>query len=141
MHRLISRLVPIVAASLVLIMSGCGNSSNEAVVVTPPPTLTETFSGTLTLNGATTFAFAVTGLGNITAQLTTLSPDSTKPVGVSLGTWNGSICQIILRNDNSVQGSQVVGTASAVGSFCVSIYDAAGTVVGPQAFTVEVFHL
>jgi hypothetical protein len=138
MHRLIVRLVPIVAASLIMV--GCGDSSSEATVVTPPPTLTDTFSGTLSLNGATTFAFAVTGLGNITAQLTTLSPDSTRPVGVSLGTWNGSICQIILRNDNSVQGSQVVGTASTTGSFCVTIYDAAGTVVGPQAFTLDVYH-
>jgi hypothetical protein len=142
MHRLIARLVPMVAASLALLsMGGCGGGSNDSVVAPPPPTLTETFSGTLTLNGATTFSFAVTGAGNITAQLTTLSPDSTKPVGVSLGTWNGSICQIILRNDNSVQGSQVVGTASTTGSFCVSIYDASGTVVGPQAFTLDVFHL
>ena len=142
MHRLIARLVPIVAASLaLLIMGGCRNSSDESVVAPPPPTLTDTFSGTLTLNGATTFSFTVTGAGNITAQLTTLSPDSTKPVGVSLGTWNGSICQIILRNDNSVQGSQVVGTASTNGSFCVSIYDAAGTVAAPQTYAIDVFHL
>jgi len=139
MHRLIARLVPVVAASL--IMSGCGKSSDESVVAPPPPTLTDTFSGTLTLNGAATFSFTVGGAGNITAQLTTLNPDSTRPVGISLGTWNGSICQIILRNDNSVQGSQVVGTASTIGSFCVSIYDAAGTVVGPQTYAIDVFHL
>ena len=35
---------------------------------------------------------------------------------------------------------QVVGTATAVGSFCVRIYDASGTVVGPQTFTIDVFH-
>jgi hypothetical protein len=139
MHRLISRFVPIVAASL--IMAGCGNSPDESVVAPPPPTLTENFSGTLTLNGGTTFPFAVTLAGNITAQLTTLSPDSTKPVGLSVGTWNGSICQIILPNDNSVQGSVVVGTASTTGSYCVRIYDAAGTVVNPQMYTIDVFHL
>src|SRR5258706_10992679 len=127
MHRLIARLVPMVAASLaLLIMGGCRNSSDGSVVAPPPPTLTDTFTGTLTLNGATTFSFTVTGAGNITAQLTTLSPDSTKPVGLSVGTWNGSICQIILPNDNSVQGSVVVGTASTNGSYCVRIYDAAG---------------
>ena len=121
-------------------MGGCGSNSEESIVAPPPPTLTENFSGTLTLNGGTTFPFSVTGVGNITAQLTTLSPDSTRPVGVSLGTYNGSICQIILSNDNSVQGSQVVGTTTAVGSFCVRIYDASGTVVGPQTFTIDVFH-
>jgi hypothetical protein len=139
MHRLIARLVPIVAASLII--AGCGNSSDDSVVAPPPPTLTETFSGMLTLNGATTFSFTVNLAGSITAQLTTLSPDSTKPVGVSLGTWNGSICQIILSNDNSIQGSQVLGTASTTGSFCVRIYDAAGTVVAPQTYAIDVFHL
>ena len=142
MHRLIARLVPMVAASLaLLVMGGCGGSSDDSVVAPPPPTLSETFSGTLTLNGATTFFFAVTGAGTITAQLTTLSPDSTRPVGLGLGTWNGSICQITLPNDNSVQGSVTVGAASAPGSFCVRIYDAAGTVVAPQTYAIDVFHL
>jgi len=142
MHRLIARLVPMVAASLaLLIMGGCGNSSDDSVVAPPPPTLTDTFSGTLNLNGAITHSFTVTGAGSITAQLTTLSPDSTKPVGLSLGTWNGSICQVILPNDNSVQGSVVVGNSSTIGSFCVRIYDAAGTVVDPQTYVIDVFHL
>jgi hypothetical protein len=140
MHRLmISRLVSLVALSLVV--SGCGNSSSDTTVTAPPATLTDSFSGTLSRNGAAAYSFAVTGAGQMTAQLTTLSPDSSKPVGLSLGTWNGSICQIILSNDNSVQGAQVVGTASATGSFCVRIYDAAGTVVDPQTYTIDVFHL
>jgi len=139
MHRLIVRLIPILA--LAVVVNGCNNNDS---VVAPPPVDTsriDTFTGTLNLNGSTTYSFTVGGTGNITAQLSSLTPDGTKPVGLSLGTWNGSICQIILRNDNSVQGSQVVGTASTTGSFCVSIYDASGTVVGPQAFTLDVFHL
>jgi len=139
MHRLISRLVLLVAVSLTV--SGCGGNSNDSVVAPPPPTLTETFTGTLTLNGATTFSFNVTGSGDMRAQLTTLSPDSTKPVGLSLGTWNGSICQVILPNDNAIQGSVVDGRASTTGSFCVRIYDAAGTVVDPQSYVIDVFHL
>jgi hypothetical protein len=139
MHRLISRLVLLVAVSL--IASGCGGNSNDSVVAPPPPTLTETFTGTLTLNGATTFSFNVTGAGDMRAQLTTLSPDGTKPVGLSLGTWNGCICQVILPNDNAIQGSVVDGRASTTGSFCVRIYDAAGTVVDPQSYVIDVFHL
>lgn len=138
MHRLFSRLVPLVA--LALIISGCHSDSGDSTPTQPPPTLNDTFSGTLTLNGATTYSFTVTGTGNITAQLTTLSPDSTKPVGLALGTWNGSICQITLPNDNAVQGSVTVGTASATGSFCVRIYDASGTVVDPQTYVIDVFH-
>jgi len=138
MHRLICRLVPLIAVSLVV--SGCGSNSDDSVVAPPPTTFTDTFTGTLTLNGGTTFSFNVTGSGDMRAQLTTLSPDSTKPVGLSLGTWNGSICQVILPNDNSIQGSVVDGRASAPGSFCVRIYDAAGTVVDPQAYVIDVFH-
>jgi hypothetical protein len=138
MHRLISRLVPLIA--VLLIVSGCGSNSDDTVVAPPPPTLIETFSGTLTPNGGTTFSFNVTGAGDMRAQLTTLSPDSTKPVGLSLGTWNGSICQVILPNDNSIQGSVVDGRASTTGSFCVRIYDAAGTVTDPQTYVIDVFH-
>jgi len=138
MHRLISRLV--LLAALSLIVGGCGNNSSDAVVAPPPPTLTDTFSGTLTLNGAAAFPFTVTGSGTIQAQLTTLSPDSNKPVGLSLGTWNGSICQIVLDNPNSVQGAVVPGNSSTTGSFCVRIYDAAGTVVQPQTYVIDVSH-
>ena len=136
MHRFITRLVPLVAFALIL--SGCGNSSSDAAVTQPPPTLTDTFSGTLTLNGATTYNFTVTGVGSITAQLSTLSPNVS--VGLSVGTWNGSICQIVLANDASVQGSVVVGSTSATGSFCVRIYDASGTAVQPQMYVIDVFH-
>jgi hypothetical protein len=138
MHRLIVRLIPILA--LAVVVNGCNNNDS---VVAPPPVDTsriDTFTGTLNLNGSTTYSFTVGGTGNITAQLSSLTPDGTKPVGLSLGTWNGSICQIVLRNDASVQGSVVVGTASAVGDFCVSIYDASGTVSQPQAYVVDVSH-
>ena len=137
MHRFISRLVPLVALSL--IVSGCGNNDPVA----PPPvdaTVTSSFSGTLTLNGAASYSFTVAKTGGITVQLISLQPDFTKPVGLSLGTWNGSICQIVLANDASIQGSLVVGVSSAPGDFCVRIYDASGTVVQPQTYTIEVDH-
>jgi hypothetical protein len=138
MHRLIVRLIPILA--LAVVASGCSNNDS---VVAPPPVDTsriDTFTGTLNLNGATAYSFTVGGTGNITAQLSTLSPDSTKPIGLSLGTWNGSICQIVLDNPASVQGSVVVGTASAVGDFCVRVYDASGNVLQPQAYVIDVSH-
>src|SRR5947207_2805442 len=141
MHRLICRLVPLLVLSAVsLILSACHSSSDDAVVAPPPATLSDSFTGTLTLNGAAAYPFAVTGASNIQAQLTTLMPDATKPVGLSLGTWNGSICQIVLDNPNSVQGAVVPGNSSTTGSFCVRIYDAAGTVVQPQTYVIDVSH-
>jgi hypothetical protein len=69
-----------------------------------------------------------------------LSPDSTLAVGLALGTWNGSICQIVLANDQTRQGDVVVGATNQAGDFCVRIYDAAGTVVQAQAYLIHVFH-
>ena len=140
MHRFFSRVIPLVALSL--IATGCGNGNTDTAT-TPAPTpttVTETFSGILTLNGAATYPFTVTGVGGVTAQLTLLAPDGIKPVGLSMGTWNGSVCQIVLANDVSIQGSVVVGTTSTVGDFCVRIYDANGTVVQPETYTIEVTH-
>jgi hypothetical protein len=137
MYRLIFRLAPLVA--VLVVASGCGNNNS---VVAPPTdtTVTDTFSGTLSLNGSASFNFTVAGVGNITAQLSSLTPDAANPIGLSLGTWNGSICQIVLVNDASVQGSVVVGASSAAGQFCIRVYDAAGTVTVPQAYIIDVAH-
>ncbi len=140
MHRLMLRLLPLVA--LALAASACGGNS-DTTTTTPAPstaTVTETFTGTLTTNGAITHPFTVTGVGSVNAVLTTLTPDTTKPVGLSMGTWNGSICQILLANDASIQGSVVIGQATTSGNFCVRIYDASGTVAQPQTYTIEVTH-
>lgn len=120
---------------------GCGGS--DELPTEPPPTtsVTVSFADVLTPNGARTHTFTVTGAGGITALLADLDPEgSAKPVGLSLGTWNGSICQIVLANDASIQGSVVVGQTTAIGDFCVRIYDAAGTLVGPQPYVIEVSH-
>ena len=140
MHRFFSRVIPLAALSL--IVTGCGGGTADTTT-TPAPTsttVTDTFSGILTLNGAVTHPFTVTGVGGVSALLTALSPDAVKPVGLSMGTWNGSICQIVLANDVSIQGSVVVGTTSTVGDFCVRIYDANGTVVQPETYIIEVTH-
>jgi hypothetical protein len=116
--------------------TACGGDDDT---VTGPPTstsVTETFTNILTLNGARVHTFTVTAPGSISALLTSLTPNN--PVGLNLGTWNGSICQVILFNTNATQGSVNVGQTTATGTFCAVIYDAAGTVVEPQTYTLEV---
>jgi hypothetical protein len=126
----------LLAVGLLLAAGAC--SSDDESVTGPPPTttVTETFSGVLTLNGARVHSFTVSAPGGITALLTTLTPNN--PVGLNLGTWNGSICQVILFNPSAIQGSVNVGQTSATGTFCVVIHDAAGTAVEPQTYAVEV---
>ena len=138
MHRVFSRLVPFIACCLIMI--SCGDDENPVAPPPVDPSVVSTFTGTLSLNGAVTHNFTVTGIGSMTGRLTSLQPDLNNPVGFSLGTWNGSICQTVLSADTAVQGTLIVGVASAPGEFCVRIYDAAGTVLQPQTYLIEVEH-
>ena len=69
----------------------------------PPPTVTDTFTGTLNKNGAFTFPFQVIAVGTMTATLTTVS-DPAIVVSLSLGTWNGVSCQVVIANNQADAG-------------------------------------
>ena len=60
-------------------------------------------------------------------------------VGLSLGTWNGTSCQIVLANDKATQAAVVIGTASSAGSLCVRVYDV-GNVADPITYEIQVVH-
>ena len=125
----------------IVLAAGC-NSSNPTLSPTTPTTptsTTDTFSGTLNPNGAATYPFAVPAAGVVTATLTSITPDSALVIGLSLGTWNGSACQIVLANDKATQGTVVIGSVSGAGNLCVRVYDV-GSVVSAESFQVVVVH-
>jgi hypothetical protein len=115
--------------------------ASEPVPTAPTPTvpITEFFQGTLTINGGVTHTFNSTAGGTVQATLTALGPDSTAIVGLSLGTWNGNACQIILAKDEATQSSTITGTASSAGGLCVRIYDV-GKLTGAATYEVQVTH-
>jgi hypothetical protein len=120
--------------------AACDNGPSTVV---PPsnPIVTETFGGTLTKNGSITHQFAATSRGTVTVTLTKVDPDSTLAIGVSLGTWNGTSCQIVLSNDATTVGTGLLGAVSGVGNLCLKVYDAAGTVPPTsEAYSVDVAH-
>jgi hypothetical protein len=133
---------PTFLAALLLggfLTAGCGDDDPITPTdPTPPTELTESFSGTLTVNGAATHPFAVQRAGSATATVTTLSPDSAAVISLSLGTWNGQVCQIILANDAATTNTTVVGTASA-GNFCVRVSDV-GRLTQPTDYELTVRH-
>lgn len=125
---------------LIAIAAACDNGPSTVV---PPsnPIVTETFNGTLTKNGSITHQFSATSRGAVTVTLTKVDPDSTLAIGVSLGTWNGASCQLILSNDATTVGTGLLGQVSGVGNLCVKVYDAAGTVpTSSEAYSVDVAH-
>jgi hypothetical protein len=120
--------------------AGCGDNSTPTTPAEPPVQVTETFTGTLNVNGAAMHTF-LTDKGPAQAQATinSLSPDSAASVSFILGTWNGNNCQVILVKDDATTGSSLVGTASAVGSFCVRIADI-GRLTAPTDYSITVTH-
>jgi hypothetical protein len=113
---------------------------------TTPPTvpsqvnITETFTGSITKNGAVSFPFTAIAAGTATASLIAVGPDAAIPVGISVGVWNGTSCAVAIANDNALQGYVLTASINAAGSICLRLYDAAGRVGSTLTFTVEVVH-
>jgi hypothetical protein len=125
-------------AAATIALSSCGDDSPTITTPTPNP-VTETFTGTLTVNGGVTHSFSATTAGSVTATLTNIGPDESPTVGVSLGTWNGSACAIVIRQDLAVRSSVLFGTVNQAGQLCVSIYDV-GRIASPQDYEITVVH-
>ena len=128
-------LLPFVAA-------GCGGDIQDLIATAPDPVVvTETFTGTVTRNGAASHPFPVnysTG-GDVTAVLRTISPDTAAVVGFTLGTWNGTACQAVIANDRATAPASLIGLATTSGTLCVRIYDV-GTLVEAQDYEIDVTH-
>ena len=122
------------------LVAGCGDDDPVNVPTAPTPVaVTEQFMGDLNPNGGRTHPFVVLQAGTVSARLTALTPDDTLTVGLSIGTWNGQVCQIILRNDAALLNTTVVGAAQQTGQFCVSIYDV-GRLTASTDYQIDVTH-
>jgi len=129
-----------VLAALAALAGACGSTT---VPVAPTPVIiTDTYSGTLIPASAGVFTFTTLSGGAVITTLTALGPDSTKTVGLSLGTFNGVVCTVTLDNIAASQGFSFNATTSSVGTYCVRIYDNGNTTTDgvPYTFTITVAH-
>jgi hypothetical protein len=137
MRSIISRVCVLSAIVLTL---GCeGDIAN--IPTTPDPVIvTETFTGTLTVNGAVTHNVFTAATGTVGATLTSLGDTPPERVGFSMGTLAGATCSIVLTNDNAVVTTNLIGTVTTLqGSLCVRIHDV-GVLTEPVAYTFTVSH-
>ena len=123
-----------------LLAAGCDNEIDNPTTPPDPTMVTETFTGTINLNGATTHNFNVVAPGDVTLTLTEVAPDATVQVGVALGTWNGANCFVVLPKDDAVKGSVLIGRVTGTGTLCARIYDSGGRVTQPLTYTLTVEH-
>jgi uncharacterized membrane protein (UPF0136 family) len=129
-------LLPLTAA----LATGCSSNNNTPTNPdTPDPiAIVETFAESLNVNGARTHVFRVDTVGAVTARIATLS-DPSAIVGLSMGTWNGAACQILLANDAAAMNITLTGTAQSVGQFCARVYDV-GRLTATVDYSLEVSH-
>jgi hypothetical protein len=138
MFRLISASVLILFCA---ISAACADDDTPTAPVEQPIQLTESFSGTIGINGAATHQFVTTRTGQVGATLTALSPDSTAVISFMLGTWNGSYCAIStsgLAKDDATTGS-ILGASATIGNFCVRVSDV-GRLTAPTSYEIVVTH-
>jgi hypothetical protein len=127
-------------AFLAVTTAACSGLIDELPTTPDPVITTETFTGTLTINGGQTHQFFTSATGAVTATLTSLGDEPPSKVGFSMGTLAGSTCTIVLRNDNAVVTSVLSGTVSTLqGALCVSVYDT-GALTKSVDYTFTVSH-
>jgi hypothetical protein len=121
-------------------VGGCDNDL-DTTPTEPAPTTTDTFDGSINVNGAASHTVNIAAAGTVTATLTEITPDPAIAVGFALGTWNPttSVCQQIIPNDNALQGQILTGNVSGPGQLCVRIYDT-GKLTGAINYRFTVTH-
>jgi len=131
--------LPVALVAVMLTAVACDEETAPTTPTTPtnPTIVTETFTGSVNPNGAVTHSFNTEASGTLSATLVAVSPATR--IGMSLGTWNGISCKIEIANDNAQMGVTITGSASALGSFCVRIYDV-GALTGNITYEVRVTH-
>ena len=124
-----------------LFAAGCDNTIDNPTQPTNPTMTTDTFTGTINRNGASTHTFTVQASGSVTATLTEVTPDPAVKVGFALGTLNAAnTCQVVLSREDAVQGHALIGNASGSGTLCVRIHDPNGTLTAPLTYKLSVEH-
>jgi hypothetical protein len=127
--------------------AACGDDTPTAPTdPTGPIQITRTFPetadtrATLTPHGGVIYPFAVQQSGTITVTLTTLAPDSTALIGLSIGSWNGTACAIGIAKTDATQGTTVIGNASGTGNYCAYVNDSTGRLTAPVEYQITVTH-
>lgn len=141
MRAYILRALGLSAAALVVLgVAGCDSQINNLPTTPDPVIVTENFDGVVNVNGSVTHTFFTSATGTVTATLTGLGDNPPSKIGFSMGTYAGSTCSIVLRNDNAVATSVITGTVTTLaGSLCISVYDV-GALTAPVSYTVTVVH-
>ena len=119
--------------------AGCSGEIDNLPTTPDPVTVTETFSGSININGAATHNVFTGATGPVTATITSLGESAPAKVGFSIGTLSSvGVCSVVMHKDDAVVNTSLSGTVSTLaGSLCVRIFDVGAlTESVPYTFTV-----
>ena len=131
----------VLIASLAVTASACSGLIDEFPTTPDPVITTETFTGTVNVNGSATHSVFTGATGTVVATLTSLGEAPPSKVGFSMGTLGiTGVCNVVLRKDDAVVNTALTGTVNNLqGSLCVSVYDT-GALAGLTDYTFTVSH-
>lgn len=146
MFRLLARSFALLAL-VAFTTSACSDntlSQLAAASTTTTQTFTDTYTGTLSQNGAFTHIFTIQTLGAVTVTILNLSPNTSQIVGMSLGVWTGASCSTSPQTggsaiDTATTGSSIQLNATAAGNLCARLYDV-GFITQPVLYTIQITH-
>jgi hypothetical protein len=125
--------------ALALTGAACDNGP-ESPTIPNPPLVTETFTGTVTLNGAVVHNFNATAAGTTTATITAVDPAGSF-LGFEMGTTTGVICTAVLSNPAGTISSVLTAQTQSSATLCVRLHDSNGTLTDKTVtYTVTVTH-
>ena len=146
----------LLALILAPLVAGCGSPASPTVTTTTTTTTTststtayttatETYDGSLITGGSNVYTFQATP-GLITVTMVTLTPSNLLPaIGLGLGTWDGTTCNLVVSTTAAIVGTQLFATASIASTppaaFCVRVWDVNGFAAGyVQQYEVTALH-
>ena len=130
-----------VGFALALAFAAAACSSDTAVPPAPTPvpaSITDMFTGSLSVAGTSAQPFTVNETGHLTVTLNSVTPSAA--VGVGIGTPSAGGCALVSRQSPVTAGSTTVFSGIALkGNLCVSVYDI-GNLTDTVTYTLTVFH-
>jgi len=128
------------ALGAALLAVACSDPTAPPPPTLAPPTITETFSGTLGVQSNNVHRFTVQQPGGLKVTVTSVDPSAAVGIGVGTPSTATGTCSL-LSSIPTVAGPavQLDGNATVSGNFCVAVFDA-GNLVESVTYTVVVLH-
>jgi hypothetical protein len=129
-----------VVLGLALLAAACSDPTPPAAPTPVAPTITDTFTGSLTPLSTNSHPFVVSQIGGIKVTLTSVTPDIQLSIGVGTPSTTTGLCVV---NNPVTTGAgttpQISGTATVPGNYCLSVHDP-GNVIDSATYTISVLH-